>query len=228
MQATGAIRLALLGLGLATALGCDRSSTVPVVTSEALSSPEDSRLPFDRAAQKEGISPTSSVIPPGAQLPAGTPITVRLRTPLSSATAKSKDKFEAVLEEPIIVNERVLAKRGTVVTGRVIEARSRARSQGPGYLRLALSGIVMDDKPAAVRTSSNFLKGVGPVRRRMPPGSEGELMGAAASGGGPLLGNAVAVGNPSATAPFTRPRDVTIGPERTLTFRLIEPLPLNP
>jgi hypothetical protein len=229
MQASGAIRLALLGLGLVAAVGCDRQATVPVVTSEALSSPDDARLPFDREAQKDGISPTSSVIPPGAQLPAGTPITVRLRTPLSSATAKSKDKFEAVLDEPIIVNQRVLAKRGTVVTGRVIEACSRARSQGPGYIRLALSAIVIEGKLAAVRTSSDFLKGAGPARRRvMTPGNEGEFMGAASSGSGPALGNAVVVGNSSATAPLSRPRDVTIGQERTLTFRLIEPLPLNP
>jgi hypothetical protein len=228
MQASGAIRLALLGLGLVMAVGCDRQATVPVVTSEALSSPDDARLPFDREAQKDGISPTSSVIPPGAQLPAGTPITVRLRSPLSSATAKSNDKFEGVLDEPIIVNERVLAKRGTVVTGRVIEARSRDRSQGPGYVRLALSAIVIDGKRAAVRTSSNFLKGAGPARRHvMQPGNEGEFLGAAASGGGPVIGNAVVVGNPSPTAQL-RARDVTIGQDRTLTFRLIEPLPLNP
>ena len=229
MQASRAIRLALLGLGFVTFVGCDRQSTVPVVTSEALSSPDEARLPFDREAQKDGISPTSSVIPPGAQLPAGTPITVRLRSPLSSATANAKDKFEAVLDEPIIVNERVLAKRGTVVTGRVIEARSRARSQGPGYVRLALSAIMIEGKPTTVRTSSNFLKGAGPGRRRaMPAGSEGELMGAAASGNEPTLGNAVVVGNPSGSARLSSPRDVTIGQDRTLTFRLIEPLPLNP
>jgi hypothetical protein len=227
MQASTAIRLALVGLGLATALGCDHQAGVPVVTSEALSSPDEAHLPFDREAQKDGISPTSSVIPPGAQLPAGTPVTIRLRTPLSSATANAKDKFEAVLDEPIIVNERVLAKRGTVVTGKVLEARPRTPSQGPGYLRLALSTILIDGKPVAVRTSSNFLKGSG-RRRATPLGNEGAFMGAAASGTAPLLGNAVAVGNPVASPPLTPARDITIGQERTLTFRLIEPLPLNP
>lgn len=53
-------------------------------------------------------------------------------------------------------------------------------------------------------------------------------MGTADSGNGPVLGNAVIVGNSSASAPSSRPRDITIGQERTLTFRLIEPLPLNP
>ena len=165
MQASTAIRLALLGLGLATALGCDHQAGVPVVTSEPLSSTDDAHLPFDREAQKDGISPTSSVIPPGAQLPAGTPVTIRLRTPLSSATASAKDKFEGVLDDPIIVNERVLAKRGTVVTGKVLGARPRTPLQSPGYLRLVLSTILIDGKPVAVRTTSNFLKGAG--RRRV-------------------------------------------------------------
>src|SRR5437588_11895741 len=80
MQASRAIRLALLGLGFVTAVGCDRQSTVPVVTSEALSSPDEARLPFDREAHQDGISPTSYVIPLGAQQPAGPPITVRLRS----------------------------------------------------------------------------------------------------------------------------------------------------
>jgi hypothetical protein len=230
MQACTAIRLALLGVVFTLACGCDRQAGVPVVTSEALPSPDDAHLPFAREAQKDGISPTSSVIPPGAQLPAGTPVTVRLRAPLSSATARAKDRFEGVLDEPIIVNERVLAKRGSVVTGRVLEVRSKARSHGPGYLRLALSTILIDGKPVTVRTSSSFLKGAGSGHRRVPQsGNEGAFVGAAASGTGPLLGNAVATGNPVAIpVPTPAARDIIIGQERPLTFRLIEPLPLNP
>jgi hypothetical protein len=227
MKLWGAVRLALLGLGLASALGCDRQASLPGVATETMA-PDDAHLPFDREAQKDGISPTSSVIPPGAQLPAGTPVTIRLRTPLSSATATSKEKFEAVLDEPIIVNGRIVATRGTLVVGRVVEARPMRRSQAPGYLRLALSTIVIDGKSAAVRTSSNFLKGAGPGHRHtVPHGDEGKLMGTATSGSGPMLGNAVVVGNTPTTL-LTPARDVAIGQERSLTFRLIEPLPLNP
>lgn len=228
MKASRVISLAALGLGLTIALGCDRQSSVPVVASEALSTPDDARLPFDREAQKDGISPTSSVIPPGAQLPAGTPVTIRLTSPLSSVSAVSHDKFEAVLDEPIIVNERVLAERGTKVTGRVIEARSMRQTQAPGYLRLALSSILIDGRPAAVRTSSDFLKGAGSSRRHpaIPTGSDGALIGAAATGKGPALGNAIAAESPA--VPLASPRDVTLGEGRRLTFRLIEPLPLRP
>ena len=80
-------------------------------------------LPFDREAQIGGISPTNSVVPPGAQAPVGTPIVIRLRKPLSSARVHSNDSFAAILDEPLIVNDRILAERGTLVTGRVVEAR---------------------------------------------------------------------------------------------------------
>jgi hypothetical protein len=232
MKASRAIRLATLGLALAVAFGCDHQSSVPVAATEALSAPDEARLPFDREAQKDGISPTSSVIPPGAQLPAGTPITIRLQNALSSRTATSDDKFEAVLDEPIIMNRQVLAERGAAVTGRVIEARAVAQMQSPGYLRLALVSIFLNGKSAVLRTSSTFLKGPGPGPGRrhatVPMGSEPSLMGAAANGKGPLLGNALAADSMPAGSLITRPRDVTVGPERRLTFRLVEPLPLNP
>jgi hypothetical protein len=59
-------------------------------------------------------------------------------------------------------------------------------------------------------------------------GSEPSLVGAAANGKGPLLGNALADDSIPAASLIARPRDVTVGPERRLTFRLVEPLPLNP
>src|SRR5215470_20182057 len=139
MKASGVVRIAVLGLGLATTLGCNHQSDVPVIASEMHRASSGSGLPFDREAQPDGISPTSFVIPPGAHLPAGTPITVRLKSAVSSATAVSKDTFEAVMDEPILVNGEIVVPRGTLVTGRVVEARPLIRMQAPGYLRLALS-----------------------------------------------------------------------------------------
>jgi hypothetical protein len=230
MKAFGVIRLAVFGLGLATALGCDHQSAVPVAASGAMPASDGARLPFDREAQRDGISPTSSVIPPGAQVPAGTSVTIRLKNVLSSATASSDDTFEAALDEPIIVNERIIAERGTVITGRVVDAKPMTPTQAPGYLRLALSSIVIHGKPAFVRTSSNFLKGSGPGRKHatIPVGGDGALMGAVATGKGPLLGNAMVADSTSPASLVIVARDVTVGQERRLTFRLIEPLPLHP
>src|SRR5690349_18790217 len=117
MKASAVICVAALGAGLAVGLGCDRNSAVPVIASE-MHGNSAGRLPFDREAQEDGISPTSSVIPPGAQIPAKTPVIVHLKNPVSSATAISHDTFEAVLDEPIMVNGAIVAVRGTRVTGR--------------------------------------------------------------------------------------------------------------
>lgn len=130
MKAPQGIRLATLTLGLAAGVACGHQSSVPIVASGAVT-PDSAQLPFDREAQSGGISPTNSVVPPGAQVPAGTAILVRLKKPLSSARAHSDDTFLAVLEEPVLVNDRVLAEPGAVVTGRVVEASRPIRCARP-------------------------------------------------------------------------------------------------
>ena len=230
MKAWEGIRLAVLGMALAAAVGCDYQSTVPVVASDARTSPNGDRLPFDREARQDGISPTSSVIPPGAQIPAGTPVTIRPKSAVSSATAVSNDEFEAVLEEPIIVNEQIVVERGTLVQGRVLDARARTQTRGPGYLRLALSSIVVQGKRTSLRTSSAFLKGAGSGRKHaaIPVGTDGTLIGAVAGGKTPTLGNAMILETSPTPSTISTPRDVTVDQQRRLTFRLLEPIPLHP
>jgi hypothetical protein len=230
MKASRVIALLALALGLAMALACDHQSSIPVVAPEAATASDEARLPFDREAQRGGISPTSSVVPPGVQIPAGTPVVIRLQSQISSATARSEDTFKAVLDEPVVVKGQILAERGAVVTGRVVEARPKGQMQTPGYLRLTLSSISINGKSARVSTSSNFLKGVGPPRRNLAIAIEGDgaLVGAVATSRAPLLGNAMASDSGPTASVVPRPRDVTIGSERRLTFRLLEPLPLHP
>ncbi|HST10421.1 MAG TPA: hypothetical protein VLL05_08580, partial [Terriglobales bacterium] len=158
MRASQGVRLAALTLGIAMAVGCGHQSAVPIVASGAIAPPDSAQLPFDREAQSGGISPTSSVVPPGAQLPSGTAIVIRLRKPLSSARVHPNDSFAGLLDEPIIVNDRVLAEPGSLVMGRVVEANSTSQVRAPGYMRLTLSSISIDGRNARVRTSSNFFK----------------------------------------------------------------------
>jgi hypothetical protein len=134
------------------------------------------------------------------------------------------------LDEPLIVNDRILAERGSLVTGRVVEAKSTNSVHTPGYMRLTLSSIAIDGKPARIRTSSNFFKGVDPRKRLANPPSDGEgyLVGAAATGQVPTMDNAIVVENDLHPELDVRLQDAMIGPERRLKFRLIEPLPIRP
>jgi len=116
----------------------------------------EQQMPFDRPADKNGVSPTASLLP--ASIPAGTPITIRLQSSVSSANSRAGDSFDAVLDEPIIINGQSVVARGATVTGKVVEAKASGHLQDPGYLRLALTAVSVDAKLLPVQTSSVFVR----------------------------------------------------------------------
>jgi hypothetical protein len=220
-----AFGVAVLGCCLVVVTGCGREAPVSPTESGAESSSRDGELPFERAAQKTGISPTTSVIPPGANLPVGTAITIRLKSAISSASERTGDRFLGLLEEPIVVNGKTIAPVGGVVIGRVIESRKAARSKSPGYLRLVLTSVPILGKNTLVQTSSSFIKGSqtkSVTLAQAGHSSDGLLAAAeAAPGNRPVLGATTAdrrvIGGVTA-------RDAFVGAESHLTFRLTEPL----
>jgi hypothetical protein len=159
-------------------------------------------------------------------------VTVHLQATLSSATAHSGDPFEAVLDEPIVVNGRVLAERGAPVTGRIMEAKAAELLESAGYLRLTLHSISLRGQSSLAQSSSTFVKGVSPQKRNVTlTGNEpgrGTLIGASVPGshGYPIGGASPAEGK-NGDELTTGMRDVTVGPERRLTFRLTEPIPFH-
>jgi hypothetical protein len=162
-------------------------------------------------------------------------VTVHLQATLSSATAHSGDPFEAVLDEPIVVNGQVFAERGAPVTGRIMEAKAAGLSESAGYLRLTLHSISLRGQSSLAQSSSTFVKGASPQKRNVTlaglAGNEsgrGTLIGASVPGspGYPLGGDSPAEGK-NGDELTTGIRDVTVGPERRLRFRLTEPIPLH-
>ena len=168
----------LLTMILALA-GCSQHESSP--TAEEAAS-VDQHLPFARRAAKTGIFPTSSLAP--TAIPAGTSFAVHLRMSLSSATSRPGDSFEAILDEPIYVRGRMVAPRGAVVTGKVLDARSAGEFQEAGYLRLALIAVSLNGQSLAMQTSSIFVK-----RGSHAKGNFNEVIGASIGG--------TAISNPS-------------------------------
>jgi hypothetical protein len=146
------ILLTIILLTMALA-GCSQHDSSP--TAEEAAS-VDQHLPFARRAAKTGIFPTSSLAP--TAIPAGTSLAVHLRMSLSSATSRPGDSFEAILDEPIFVRGRMVAPRGAVVTGKVLDARPAGEFQEAGYLRLALIAVSLNGQSLAMQTSSIFVK----------------------------------------------------------------------
>jgi hypothetical protein len=151
---------------------------------------------------------------------------------LSSAASQSGDSFDAVLDEPIVIDGQTVAPRGAAVTGRVVAAKASGRLQDPGYLRLTLTSIEVNGKALPLQTSSIFAKGGSHEKRNLAMigggAGAGALIGGIAGGGkGALIGSAIGAAGGTGTAYATGKKDAGFSAERRLTFRLTQPVPVR-
>ena len=86
-------------------------------------------------------------------VPAGTRLTVRVGSELSSGTAKVGQKFDASLSRDLVVDGKTLAKAGTPVKGKVTYVKSSGRLHEPGELTLRLTSMELNGKMTPISTS---------------------------------------------------------------------------
>ena len=199
-------------LATLTLAGCSQHESLPTAEDAATA---DQHLPFAAASDKTGFFPTGSLAP--TVIPAGTPVSIHLQLALSSASSRAGDPFEAVLDEPIVVRGQTVAPQGAVITGKVLDAKAADQFEGAGYLRLALTAISLNGKAIPIQTSSIFVKRGSHEQRNVTilrdgSGKKGALIGASIDAPG--------------TTFATGSMDVGVAPERRLTFRLAQSLPL--
>jgi hypothetical protein len=194
-----------VGLGL---IGCGGLGEPPVGSADASSR----RPPFTENQPLE--------------VPAGTEIFIRLQQPLSSATAQAGQTFSAVLDQPLMVDNRTVAAPGAAVTGKVIAVRDPGHLHNAGYLRLSLISIKLNGKDASLVTNSVFVGG-GSFRKRnwsfIGSGTGGGAMIGALADGGKGASTGSVAGGPSA-AYATGKKEAGFAAEQRLGFRLMQPL----
>lgn len=205
----------------------DATANAAAVDSNAL--PFSSKQPAtDSKGEGKSLLPSRSLPQATAiTIPAGTPVTVRLQTAVSSATSHSGDRFDAVLDGPLVIGGNTIAPAGAPASGRVVAASPSGHLEHPGMIQIALTSITVNGKAVPVSSSSVIARGASHKKRNLAMigggAGGGALIGGLVGGGkGALIGSAIGAGAGTTTAYATGKKDVGFGVERRLTFRITQ------
>jgi hypothetical protein len=169
-------------------------------------------------------------VPGTITIPAGKVIFIRLNEPLSSDHSHAGEGFTASLDQPIVVNGWVVARRGETVVGTVTSAKKAGRVKGVSQLGLELNDLtVVDGQQLPLVTelwngSAGTSHGTDAATIAGTTGV-GTIIGAAANGGeGAGIGAGAGAAAGIAAVLLTRGKPTVLGPEARLSFRIKEPV----
>jgi hypothetical protein len=241
----------LIALGLGLALGSAASPTFARQNQPAdappAAVPQDSQVQDQQNpptqqqpdAQQQGQpdqqaqgQPNQPVLPQTLTLPTGTIVRIRVDDWISSDRNLEGDSFSAVLDQPIIVNGWVVARRGQAQTGRV-SAIKKGGHGGTSQLGVDLPALTLVDGQQMALQTQLFQTSAGSSQGRNVAAvgtttSIGAIIGAIAGGG---TGAAIGAGL-GATAGIIGVMSVpgkpaVISPETVLSFRLQAPVTIS-
>jgi len=191
--------------------------------------------PGDPQGPPQGqMAPPYPQVPANLTLPAGTVISVRISQWLSSDHSRVGDQFNAMLDQPVIVNGWVVARRGETVMGRVASAQKAGHGQKDSQLGIELSQMVLaDGQQIPLRTQLLQANGPGvPAGQQIAtvgiPTGMGAAIGAAAGGGqGAGIGAAAGATVGLIGVLLTHGKPTVIAPGTEITFRQEFPLTIS-
>jgi len=198
------------------AMACSKAPTTA-------SSDAEQQTPSSNDAADKQVA--SKLVPDRIEIPAGTAINIRLQSSLSSGTSQAGQSFDAVIDQPIVVNGRTIVPSGAEATGRVVAAAPGGRLHTTSYLKVTLASITINGKQVPVQTSSIAVQGASHKKRNLLLIGGGAGGGALLGGllGGPkgaLIGAGLGAGAGTGGAYATGKKEVGFAAERRLTFRL--------
>jgi hypothetical protein len=161
-----------------------------------------------------------SVAASAQRIPAGTQVTVQLSEELNSGKATTGQTWNGTLVNDVTSPRgRILARRGSPVTGVVSEAKGSGRLHAPGVLSVRLTDV----NGVSVRTDTITRDGEGHTKSNVAKvgggTAGGALIGGLAGGGkGAGIGALVGAGAGTVGALATGKRQAKLPAETTLTF----------
>jgi hypothetical protein len=167
-----------------------------------------------------------------AVVASGTRLNVRLTEAVGTDTKKAGEKFEATLDKDLVADGRVIAPRGSVVTGTVVESDPGGRVEGRANLALTLTGIQTKSASYPIRTNTLTFSAESSKKQdatKIGAGAGiGAVIGAIAGGGkGAAIGAAVGGGAGTGAVLATRGKAVTFPAEHQLEFSLRDDLQIK-
>lgn len=163
IQATCLMLLALFGV-------CACNPTAGVPGDESSAPTEQHQAPFHDETSRSVSSGSVKLLSashPGAgadklpfqeeNLPAGTLVTVSLKSAISAAKPLL-NTFEAVVDEPVAIGGNTLIARGAAVSGRIQSVRTSNVEPDRGYICLALASIHVGGIDVPVQTADLYAR----------------------------------------------------------------------
>jgi hypothetical protein len=156
-------------------------------------------------------------------IPAGTRITVRLGSQISSGSAKAGERWEGALARDLVAGGNTIAKQGDAVRGTVTFAKSSGRLHAPGKLTVRLTSVQAGGRTIPVQSSGYHVAGKDQTKSSVLKAgggtAAGAVIGAIAGGGkgaaiGALAGGAAGTGVAAATGK----REAVIPAESVIMF----------
>jgi len=183
---------------------------------------EPGRVPLNDSENGEHPSRQTSV---SVTIPAGTRISVRTIDSIDSAKNDVGDRFQASLEESLIVDGDVVVAKGADVYGRLAESKESGTFSGRSQLRLELTGIVVNGQTIPLVTGEYELtgksRGASTAKRTIGGAAVGSLIGALAGGGqGAAIGAGVGAGVGVGSETVTKGDQVKVPSETLIDFIL--------
>lgn len=190
------------------------------------------RAPQRQAAQSPATRPPAAAPAPRARtltVPEGTTIKVRTTTALSTKTDQSGARFTASLVEPLISGDTVVAPKGALVEGTVVESDAGGRVKGRASISVRLASLQTEGGDVALSTDTVGREAAATKKKDATKVGIGAGLGAAigaiAGGGkGAAIGAAAGAGAGTGAVLATRGDAATIPAETVLTFTLRSPV----
>lgn len=167
----------------------------------------------------------------GEIVESGHSIDVRLSQELDSETNQSGEAFRALLDQPLVSGEKLLAPAGSPVVGELIEVQSSGKLKGKALMRMTLRSLSVGENSYFLNTNDLEIRAGGSAKQDATLIGGGAGVGAvigAIIGGkkGAAIGAAVGAGAGTAVVLVTEGKQIRFEKEQLFRFELEEALTL--